>query len=80
MLCRGNLERDRRAVVGLALPVDLLDVVIHTRGQAIAALQAAAFEDITATTGRHTLPETVHAHSAADLGLVSSLWHGYFFL
>jgi hypothetical protein len=68
------------AVIGLALPVDLLDVVIDARGQAIATLQAAALEDVTATTGRHALPETVNAHSAADFGLVSSLWHGYFFL
>jgi hypothetical protein len=44
----GNPERDRK-VVDLALPVDFLDVVVHGRGQAIAAFQAAAFEYTAAT-------------------------------
>lgn len=71
----GNPERDRTVTMDLALPVGLLYVVVHARGQAIAAFQAAALEYTAAPTARHALPETVYAHSAASFWLISSLWH-----
>ena len=49
MPCTGNPERDRMAAMGLALPVDPLNVIVHGRGQAIAAFHAAALEHAAAT-------------------------------
>jgi hypothetical protein len=55
------------------LPADALDVRVAANGQAMASAQTAAFEDL-ATIGRgHALAEAMHAHAAADLGLISTL-------
>jgi hypothetical protein len=69
-----HIFRDLR----LTVPIGPLGVIIPFHSQAIAAFQAAAFEDFTTAGRGHTLAKAMHAHPAADFGLVSSLWHTCF--
>jgi hypothetical protein len=64
----------------LALPVNLLDVIVHLGGQMMSTLQAATFEDFAATGCCHALPEAMDAHPATDFWLVCSFGHVIFFL
>ena len=62
------------------LPTSLLDVLVHFDCEFVAALKAAAFEDIASVGRCHALAETMHAHAAADLGLIRSFNHSKIFL
>ena len=62
------------------LPTSPLDVFVGSNGKFVAALEAAALEHIAPVGGCHACAETVHTHTAADLGLVRSLGHSTFFL
>ena len=57
------------------LPPDFLDVVVGRDRQPVAALGAAAPEYFAPFGGCHPRAETVHADTAANLGLVGSFWH-----
>jgi hypothetical protein len=63
------------AMPALALPVDLLDVVVHRHTQALTALGAAASEHILSAAGCHAGAEAVNTHTTSDFGLVRSFWH-----
>ena len=55
-------------------------MLVHFDGEFMAPLKAAALEDIASVGSGHTLAETMHAHAAADLGLICSLGHSTFLL
>jgi hypothetical protein len=61
----------------LALPVDLLDVLVHLLCQIVAAFQASTLEDITATLRGHAFAETVDASPTTNFWLIRSFWHYY---
>ena len=63
-----------------SLPTSPLDVFVGFDSEFVAPLKAAAFEDCTSVGRGHALAETMHAHAAADLGLVCSFGHATFFL
>jgi hypothetical protein len=56
----------------LQLPANSLGMIIHRDGQAAAATQAAALENLTPVRGGHTLAETVDTQAAMNMGLVGS--------
>lgn len=60
---------------GLVLPVCFLDVVVHLRRQAMAALFAPAFEHFAASASFHPGAKTVGANAMSFLRLISSLRH-----
>jgi hypothetical protein len=62
------------------LPPGALDVFVGPRGQFVAAFEAAALEHSAAVRSGHALAKSVHAHAAADLGLIRSLNHSDCFL
>jgi hypothetical protein len=64
----------------LALPVDLLDVIIHAHSQPAASLCAAVFDYFSAALGGHARPETMSANPVTFFWLVRSLWHFFFLL
>jgi hypothetical protein len=59
----------------IALPVNLLDVVVHLGRQDLTAPGAARFEHPPPILGLHTLAETMDAHAAAFLRLIGTFWH-----
>jgi len=59
----------------LDLPVDPLDVIIHLRCQHSATFGATSFKHPSSVFGAHAVTETMHADTAALLGLVCALWH-----
>ncbi len=50
-------------------------MIIHAHCQAIPALQPPAFQDLSPIGCFHALPEPVNSDAAADLRLISTLWH-----
>ena len=59
----------------LALPVDLLDVLVHLGGQAMTTFLAAALEHFAPTLGGHASAESVNARPTANFRLIGSFWH-----
>jgi hypothetical protein len=55
-------------------------VFVGLYGKFVTALKAAALEDCAAIRRGHAFAESMHAHAAADLGLVCSLGHSTIFL
>ena len=69
-------EREETSIQSeLALPVDLLTVVVHQNRKKMAAFGAAAFDHISATSGGHSFSEPMDTHPTAYLGLVGSFRH-----
>ena len=60
------------------LPTSPLDVLVHFDSKLVTALQAAALEDGASVGGCHAGAEAMHAHAAADFGLIRSLGHSTF--
>ena len=50
-------------------------MLVGLGGQAVATVQAAAFEHLSSVSSGHALAETMYTHTAADLGLVRSFRH-----
>jgi hypothetical protein len=50
-------------------------MLIGLNRQFVATAQTAALEHCTPISGGHALPKAMHAHTSADLGLISSLRH-----
>lgn len=73
-----RLNRDIRSLI--ILPTSLLNVFVGLDCEFVTALKAAAFEDCAAVSRGHAFAESMHAHAAADLGLVCSLGHSTIFL
>lgn len=64
-----------REVRKLALPVNLLDVIIHLVRQLLAALLAAVLYDISSTAGFHSGAEAMLTSTTALLWLICSFGH-----
>jgi hypothetical protein len=62
----------------LTVPVDALDVIIHGNSQLMSTFCPAGFDNSPAVSSSHSCTKTMHAYTAADLGLVGSLWHRSF--
>lgn len=58
-----------------AVPVGLLDVVIHPHAERFAAFCAASLEHVAASAGGHAGPESVDTDAASFFRLVCSLRH-----
>ena len=52
-----------------------LDVLIRADGELVASAQTAALEHSAPIGRSHALAKTMHAHTAADFGLICSLRH-----
>ena len=59
----------------LAVPVGLLDVVVHPNTKRFAAFSAASLQHVSAAPGGHAGPESVHTDAASYFGLVCSFYH-----
>jgi hypothetical protein len=59
----------------LDLPVDLLDMIIHLRCQHSTTFGTTSLKHPSSVFGAHAVTKTVHADTAALLGLVCALWH-----
>src|SRR5690606_38720701 len=62
----------------VALPVDLLDVVVHRRREHLTALRAARLEHLAPNARAVALAKSVHANPTTFLRLVGTLWHDRF--
>jgi hypothetical protein len=58
---------------GVLLPPTLLDVIVHAHDELVAALGAAALQNLAAISSGHAGAKAVHAHAAAGFGLVGTL-------
>lgn len=58
-----------------AIPVDVLDVIIHLDRQLLPPLGATILQDFATTFGFHPRPKAVNAFAAALLGLISAFRH-----
>lgn len=70
-----RLTGDLCAKTRRGLPTSLLDVFVGLYCELVTALEAAALEYCAAISRSHAFAETMHAHAAADLGLICSLRH-----
>jgi hypothetical protein len=52
-------------------------VFVHFNGQFMATAKAAAFEHCAPVSRGHAFAETMHTHTAANFGLIRSLWHSF---
>jgi hypothetical protein len=59
----------------LAIPVDVLDVVIFKDAQAGAAFQPSSFQYRATLCGFHAFSKTMNPGAPSNLRLVCSLWH-----
>jgi hypothetical protein len=71
-LCTRCLEPAR---FDFRLPADLLNVIVDSHRQFLAAAQTAALENRAPISRGHALAEPMHAHTAADLRLIRTFYH-----
>ena len=73
---QGNLPA--WSLAGLAVPIGSFDVIVLGNSQAMAAAQSPSLEHPPAIGGGHASAKAMDTQSAADLGLIGSLWHENF--
>jgi hypothetical protein len=62
-------------ILGLAFPIDFLDVLVHFLGQSVSTPQTAALQHIAPPFGGHAFSETVYARPTPNFRLIRSFWH-----